>query len=409
MKGFGVRVYPNGGKRYIAQTTRNGKTTRVQIGRHGVLPFDEVQKRARKIIADIDDGKNPNKDKKNERRSPTIKQLTERFLEEYVPFHCKPRTQVEYKHAINAYILAAFGDTKVAKLDRNDVADLHHSMRDTPYQANRTLGVLSKMLNQAEAWGYRPDRSNPCFHVKKYKEKKRERFLSPDELASLGEALDAEECFAPSAVTAFRLLIYTGARLSEIQTLKWDYIRGNKILLPDSKTGAKTIPLNQPALDILSEAERIKGNPYVVIGTQKGAFLTDLQKPWRRIRKQATVLYWLRHSETAARLVRDLTDINGENPSWNACQKAAETDDFTLPVGLTDVRIHDLRHTFASEAVMTGESLHMVGKILGHTQPQTTARYAHMADDPLQSASERIALSLQAAMAGKEQDMRESN
>ena len=156
-------------------------------------------------------------------------------------------------------------------------------------------------------------------------------------------------------MTAYRLLLYTGARLSEIQTLKWEYIQGNRIHLPDSKTGAKTIPLNPPALEVLANAQRIGGNPYVVTGAREGEYLKDLQKPWRRVR-------------TAA--------------------------------GLEDVRIHDLRHTFASEAVMAGESLPTVGKILGHTQAQTTARYAHLADDPLQSASERVASSLKKAMEG---------
>ncbi|MCY4097011.1 MAG: site-specific integrase, partial [Rhodospirillales bacterium] len=159
--------------------------------------------------------------------------------------------------------------------------------------------------------------------------------------------------FAPAAVTAFRLLLYTGARLSEIQTLKWEHIRGNRIHLPDSKTGAKTIPLNGPALEVLANTERVEGNPHVIVGTGEGAHLTDLQKPWRRVRKAA---------------------------------------------GLEDVRIHDLRHTFASEAVMRGESLPMVGRILGHTQAQTTSRYAHLADDPLRKASERVASSLRLAM-----------
>ena len=355
LKGFGVRVYPNGGKRYVAQAFRRGKTVRVQVGRCEVLPFEKARARARQAIADIDDGKNPNKEKETKRLAPTVAQLAERFLEEYVPIHCKPRTQVEYRHAVNRYILPALGSIKLEALARDDVAALHHEMRDTPYQANRTLSIISKMMNQAEAWRLRPDRSNPCYHVRKYKEKTRERFLSPDELARLGRALDDEESLAPSAVTAFRLLLYTGARLSEIQTLKWEYIRGTRMHLPDSKTGAKTIPLNGPALEVLASAKRVEGNPYVIVGITEGSHLTDLQKPWRRVRKAA---------------------------------------------GLNDVRIHDLRHTFASEAVMGGESLPMVGKILGHTQTQTTARYAHLADDPLQGASERIATSLKRAMGG---------
>ena len=353
LKGFGARVYPNGGKRYVAQTFRRGKTIRVQIGRHGALSFDEAKARARMIIADIDEGRNPNKEKEAERLSPTVAELAERFLKEYVSDHCKPRTRVEYRHAVERYILPALGSIKVTALGRDDVAALHHEMREKPYQANRTLGVVSKMMNQAEAWGLRPDRSNPCYHVRKYKEKKRERFLTAEELARLGTALDEEESFAPSAVTAFRLLLYTGARLSEIQTLKWEHIRGHRIHLPDSKTGAKTIPLNEPALEVLAGTKRVEGNPHVITGTAEGAHLTDLQKPWRRVRRAA---------------------------------------------GLEDVRIHDLSHAFASEAVMGGESLPMVGRILGHTQAQTTARYAHLADDPLQRASERIASSLKQAM-----------
>ena len=353
LKGFGARVYPNGGKRYVAQAFRRGKTIRVQIGRHGALSFEEAKARARKIIADIDDGRNPNKEKEAERLSPTVAQLAERFLEEYVPVHCKARTQVEYRHAVNRYILPALGSVRVVALTREEVAALHQELKDKPYQANRTLGVLSKMMNLAEAWNLRPDRSNPCYHVRKYKEGKRERFLTEEELQRLGKALDEEEALAPAAVTAYRLLLYTGARLSEIQTLKWEHIRGNRIHLPDSKTGAKTIPLNGPALEVLANAERVEGNPYVIVGTKEGACLQDLQKPWRRVRKAA---------------------------------------------GLEDVRIHDLRHTFASEAVMGGESLPMVGKILGHTQAQTTARYAHLADDPLQSVSDRVASSLKKAM-----------
>ena len=401
IKGFGIRIYPSGGKRYVAQTFRLGKTTRVQIGKHGTLPLEEAKKRARKIITDIDDGKNPNEDKENARRSPTVAQLAERFLNEYVPSHCKPRTQVEYTHALNRYILPAIGKTKVQKLTRDNVSDLHHAMRKTPYQANRTLGVLSKMLNQAEVWGYRPDRTNPSYHVKKYKEQKRERYLVPQELICLRKIFDEEEKFAPSATNAFRLLVFTGARLSEIQTLKWEYIQGDRILLPDSKTGAKVLHIGKAALGILGNIKRIEGNPYVITGKQDGAFLTDLQKPWRRIRKLTTVLYWHDYCDAIRPLVEKLTDAYGNRPSWLECQKVAEQDNLQLPTGLCDVRIHDLRHTFASGAVMMGESLPMIGKLLGHTQTQTTARYAHLADDPLRSAVQRIDAMLEKTMMGE--------
>ncbi len=401
VKGFGVRVYPSGAKRYIAQTFRMGKTTRVLIGKYGTLPFDEAKSRAKKIINNIDDGINPNEEKRAERHSPTIKQLAERFEREYIPSHCKESTQVEYLHALNKYILPALGLFKVMKLTRDDVSDMHHAMRKTPYQANRTLGVLSKMLNQAEVWGYRPDRSNPCYHVKKYKEQKRERYLLPEEMVCLRKVFEDEEKFAPSATNAFRLLIFTGARLSEIQTLKWSYIQGDRIMLPDSKTGSKTVHVGKAALRILGDIERIEGNPYVITGKQEGAHLSDLQKPWRRVRKSATVLFWRDYFEETAELVRKLETAYGRLPSWQECQDAAEASKISLPTGLADVRIHDLRHTFASGAVMMGESLPMIGKLLGHTQVETTARYAHLADDPLRFAVQRIDAMLEETMMGE--------
>ena len=218
-------------------------------------------------------------------------------------------------------------------------------MRATPYQANRTLGVLSKMLNQAESWGYRPDRSNPCYHVKKYKEQKRERYLMREELICLRKVLDEEAETAASAAAAFRLLILTGARLSEIQTLKWSYIQGDRIFLPDSKSGAKVLHLGKAALNVLGSIERIEGNPWVIAGTREGAYLTDLQKPWRRIRKQATVLYWRDYGDAAASgLVRALEEQNGVLPSWDACREAAGATGLDLPAGLADVRIHDARN-----------------------------------------------------------------
>ena len=398
--GFGVRVRPSGKKSYIVQAKKNRKTIRRNVGIHGTLTADQARVDAADLLRQVHAGINPNEEARKEQAKRTVGNLCTQFLDEYVPSHCKPRTAVEYHHAVKKYIFPALGGMKAEDVARADVAKLHNSMRRTPYQANRTLGVLSVVFNQAEVWGLRPERSNPCYNIKKYKEQKRERFLSPDELACLGETLDNERKLAPLAVAAFRLLIYTGARLSEIQTLKWEYVRGNKIHLPDSKTGAKAIPLNRPALETLSGIARVEGNPYVITGKLEGAYLTDLQKPWRRIRKQATVLFWFRHSDPATRLVNALAEKTGERPSWEECQKAAVAANLELPGGLTDVRIHDLRHTFASEAVMSGESLPMIGKILGHTQTQTTARYAHLADDPLQSASERIASSLKKAMAG---------
>lgn len=206
------------------------------------------------------------------------------------------------------------------------------------------------MFSLAELWGLRPDGSNPRKYIKKYPEEKRERFLSAGELRRLGEVLcemQDERIERPSAILAVRLLILTGCRLGEIMTLRWDYVElpAKALRLPVSKTGAKTVLLGQPAVELLLSAERTDGNPWVIAGTIEGQRLSDLQPFWQRVRARA---------------------------------------------GLKDVRLHDLRHTFASTAVAAGRGLPMIGKLLGHTQVQTTARYAHLAADPVKAAADSV-------------------
>lgn len=346
--GFGLRVMRSGKKSYMIQYRSGGRSRRVTFGRYGTVTADEARKKARELLGAVAKGENPAEEIGTHRKSPTVTALCERFMSEHVAHRCKPSTAAEYRRSVDLFIKPAIGAYKVADVKRPDIARLHHDLRHIPYQANRTLGVLSKLFNLAEVWGLRPDGSNPCRHVKKYREEKRERFLSPAELGRLGETLDATEQEAPDmrpAVNAIRLLVLTGCRLGEIQTLKWEYIRGNRIELPDSKSGAKVVYLGPAALDVLAKIDRLPGNEYVITGRVAGQHLTDMQRPWRRIRARA---------------------------------------------GLCDVRIHDLRHSFASVAVANGEGLPMIGKLLGHTQVQTTARYAHLADDPVRISANRI-------------------
>ena len=235
-------------------------------------------------------------------------------------------------------------------IKRSDIAELHHELRETSYQANRTLGVLSKMFSQAEVWGLRRDGSNPCLHVKRYKEEKRERFLNAEEFSRLGQVLDEilrDGSETRSAVVAFRLLMLTGCRLSEIQKLRWEHVdlEAGELHLPDTKTGGRAVPLAPSAVRLLESLPRDKDNPWVIAGKKPRSHLTDLQHPWRRIRARAD---------------------------------------------LEDVRIHDLRHSFASRALALGEGLPMIGKLLGHTQVQTTARYAHLARDTVKASAARI-------------------
>ena len=345
LTGFGLRVRRSGRKSYVVQTRIAGKLCWFTIGPHGPLNPDQARARALEILACAKKGIDPRDADARREAEPSMADLGRRFLEEYVPVHCKPSTREEYRRSVRLFVDPVIGELRVPEVQRKDIAALHHGLRDKPYQANRTLGVLSKMFSLAEVWGWRPDGSNPCRHVKRYKEHKRERFLSPGETERLGQVLREAEEEMPSAVAAFRLLLLTGCRMSEIRDLRWEYVKDDCIELPDAKTGGRVVPLGPEARAVLSAIPRDEDNPWVIAGRLPGSHLTDLQRPWRRIRKQA---------------------------------------------GLEGVRIHDLRHSFASRALALGESLTMIGKLLGHTQVQTTARYAHLARDSIQTAAARI-------------------
>ncbi|MEM6411417.1 MAG: tyrosine-type recombinase/integrase [Pseudomonadota bacterium] len=348
LRGFGLRCSPKGRKTFILQYRQNGRTRRMSLGQFGALTPEQARELARRHLGEIAKGEDPSGDRQRERKAPNVSALCNRFLEEHVALRCKPTTQREYKRACELFIKPKLGSLRVMAVTRPDVAELHHGLRDRPYQANRVLGVISKMFNQAEIWGLRPDNTNPTRHVPKYKEHKRERYLSPEEIETLWTVLDQSVRDGSETLhvaSAFKLLLLTGCRLSEIQKLKWSYIRDDVIWLPDAKTGPRRVLLNQTALGILRTLPRLPGNPYVIVGAVEGQHVTDIQKPWRRIREAAKI---------------------------------------------EDVRIHDLRHTYASIAAMAGHSLPMIGRLLGHTQAQTTLRYAHLADETTRRASNEV-------------------
>ena len=361
LTGFGVRVRASGRKTWVLQTRVRGRLRWFTLGHYGApgienLGADEARARARQLLAlakrGIDPRENPDGDRAP---SPSVAALGQRFLEDYVPAHCKPGTQAHYRRMVEKFIVPALGDMPAGDVQRKDAAELHHSLRATPYQANRMLGVLSKTFTLAEIWGWRPDGSNPCRHIRQYKEHKRERFLSPEEMARLGTVLRAAEAEMPAAVAAFRLLLLTGCRKSEISDLRWEHVTADAIELPDAKTDGRAVPLGPGARAVLDSIPRTAGCPWVFPGRFPGTHRVDLQRPWKIIRKRA---------------------------------------------GLEDVRFHDLRHTFALQALALGESLTMIGKLLGHTQVQTTARYAHLARNSFQNAAARITDSIGDSIGG---------
>ena len=370
LRGFGCRVQRGGGKSYVLQyragSGRGAPLRKLTIGRHGSPWAPETARgEAKRLLGVIEGGGDPAADKIARTQSPTISDLAERFLAEHAESKRKTSTALEYRRLLDRLILPALGKRKVADVARGDIAKLHHANRGAPYQANRVLAVLSKMFNLAERWGLRPDSSNPCRHVEKFGERKRERMLSPVELARLGDALAAHNG-SPYAVAAVKLLVFTGARLGEVLGLRWEWVNFERgeARLPDSKSGAKTLHLPPPALAVLALLPRLDGNPHLIVGAKEGAALVNLEKPWRAIRAAA---------------------------------------------GLDDVRLHDLRHAFASVAASSGMGLPIIGKMLGHTQAATTARYAHLASDPVKAAAAAVAGKIAAAMAGGSGDARKGD
>lgn len=346
--GFGVRVSPKGRKTFVVQYRSGTRTKRMSIGIYGNLTVEQARKTAKKILGEVASGYDPAARRQSFRKSPTMEEVCSRFIAEYVETRLKPSTQKEYKRNIELYILPKFRTYKVKEVTQDDVSRTHSNLSHKPYQANRNLGVLSRIFNLCETWGYRDEGTNPCRHIVKYPEKKRETFLSKREIRNLVEVLDRrllddkESIFVTSA---FKLLLFTGCRLSEIQFLKWSYIKDSHIEFPDTKTGYKRLPISPMVRALLDEVPRLPNNPFVIVGNIEGQACSDLQKPWRRIRRAA---------------------------------------------GLGNARIHDLRHTFASHAVMSGQPLPIVAKLLGHTQIQTTMRYAHLSDDEVKKASNQI-------------------
>lgn len=364
LRGFGCLVHVTGRKTFIVKYRVGGGRTATQrkmtLGAYGPLTVDEARSLARQTLAEVAKGGDPAGRRHDYRRAQSVAEFGARYLAEHALPKKSQRSAEEDQWLLEKYILPKLGQRKVVDLAAADISRLTHGLSSTPALANRVRSLLSMMLSLAVVWGVRNDPVNPARAVQKFAERARETFLSAEAIKRVGDALRAAEANEPwQAIAAVRLLLFTGCRRGEILGLRWEYIDydNSVILLPASKTGRKTIYLTAPVLTILAGLPRKPGNPWVL----------------------------------PSRLAVNDRPFEGVGHVWQRVRREAD---------LEHVRLHDLRHTFASKGVNLGLSLPLIGGLLGHALPTTTARYAHLAADPTRAAGERIAGRLAVELTG---------
>jgi integrase len=385
LSGFGLCVSPSGLKTFVLRYRARHKFAPkrfIKLGRYGAISPDEARRMAIEVLGKVAGGNDPAHETSLANASAiTFGEACDKFMEQHVKAKRKPDTVALYGHLITSKLKPVFEKRNILKITRLDVAQLHDSMKVVPVTANRTLAVMAALYSWAGRVGLIEDGFNPVKRIEKYKEVAKDRYLSMAEIARLGQALsDAERngfpyaydeskptskhgakpgernvFYSPFAVAAIRLLILTGCRLGEILNLRWaevDLERG-MLHLPDSKTGRKVVLLGDAAMKVIEALPKV--GEYVIAGSQPDKPRTDLKRPWNAIREHA---------------------------------------------GLEGVRLHDLRHSFASVGAGAGLGLPVIGKLLGHSQPRTTARYAHLADDPVKRAAQLVSQEIANAMQG---------
>ena len=339
LKGYGVRVMPSGARRYFIHSQHKGKRIWKIVGDAATITEPEARARARSMLAALREGGEPAVPDLSGTLFETVAQeIFDRYGRRW-----KPRTLEVNRAYLRRQILPFFAGRPIASITREDVQSWFRSLHATPAAANRSAPILSVIMRQAEAWGYRPENNNPCAGIRRYRQGRSERFLSPEEYRRLAGVLECHEAERPLHVAAVRLLLLTGCRKSEILTLHWRSYREGRLYLPDSKTGPRTVWLCEAARDVLHRLPRSSACVFPV---------ADWRTPW----------LWL-------------------DSFWQSVREEA---------GLRDVRLHDTRHSYASMALLGGESVRTVGRLLGHESASTTLKYAHLSDATAREAVETL-------------------
>ena len=344
LPGFGLRIYPSGKKVFLISYRANGRKRQMTLGRYGVLTLDQAKGLTCKHLATVAGGGDPLEDRKKAGQGKLVSNLCIEYIERHAKPHKKSWKDDEGR--IQRNILPAWGNLKVKNIKRSDVAALHSKIgKQHIYAANRTLEMVSKMFELARRWGYLDDDApNPARDIDHFKEQKRDRWVTHEELPRLAKAIDEE--INPYARCALWIYLLTGMRKSELLQAKWDAVDwGRKeFRIEDTKAGrTHYVPLSEPAISLLRNIPRVEGNPYIIVGKKEGKHLVNINKAWRRARKAA---------------------------------------------GVDDVRLHDLRRTVGSWLAQAGNSLHLIGRVLDHTSPATTAVYARFGEDQVRQALE---------------------
>ena len=344
LPGFGIRIYPSGKKSFLISYRHMGRKRRMTLGAFGVLTLDQARGMAKRKLAEVIEGEDPSEAKRDRDKSRTMGELCAAYIKRHVPMKKSGRDDVQ---RINRHILPKWKAVPVKTITHNDVADLFHTIgKRTPYEANRTLALLAKMFKLARQWDFVPkDHPLPTQDIKRYREKKRDRWVTHEEMPRLAEAIDQVDNIYVRA--ALWLYLLTGARKAELLSARWadvDWL-GEELRIPETKAGrTHYIPLSGAALKILNALPRLQENKHIFPGRRAGRPLVNIAKPWDKVRKTA---------------------------------------------GIEDVRIHDLRRTVGSYLAQDGYSLHLIGKVLNHSNPSTTAVYARFSQDPIRGALEK--------------------